>query len=237
MENSPDPAPSLLEVRGISKSFGAVRALQEVDFTLRAGEIHALLGENGAGKSTMIKVITGVFPRDAGIVRLGGEEVAPRSAKAALQAGIATVYQEVNCCRISRSRRTCSSTDSRCASASCGRRDAASRQDASHGLRPRYRRRRAARQLFRRHPARHRDCARGRSLRPRADPGRADGEPRPSRGRDLFGIMRQLAKRGIGIVFVSHFLDQVYEISDRITVLRNGRLVGSARPPRCRGSS
>ena len=96
MENSLDPAPSLLEVRGISKSFGAVRALQEVDFTLRAGEIHALLGENGAGKSTLIKVVTGVFPRDAGVVRLGGDEVAPRSAKAALEAGIATVYQEVN---------------------------------------------------------------------------------------------------------------------------------------------
>ena len=79
MENGLDPAPPLLEVRGISKSFGAVRALQEVDFTLRAGEIHALLGENGAGKSTLIKVITGVFPRDAGIVRLGdprGERIA-----------------------------------------------------------------------------------------------------------------------------------------------------------------
>src|SRR3954462_1793561 len=96
MENSPDSAASLLEVRGISKSFGAVRALQTVDFTLRAGEVHALLGENGAGKSTLIKVITGVFPRDAGIVRICGEEVAPRSAKAAVQAGIATVYQEVN---------------------------------------------------------------------------------------------------------------------------------------------
>ena len=96
METSFDPAPQLLEVRGISKSFGAVRALQEVDFTLRAGEIHALLGENGAGKSTLIKVITGVFPRDAGIVRISGDEIAPRSAKAALQAGIATVYQEVN---------------------------------------------------------------------------------------------------------------------------------------------
>src|SRR3954462_13652694 len=96
MNASPDPGPALLEVRGLSKSFGAVHALQEVDFTLRAGEIHALLGENGAGKSTLIKVITGVFPRDAGIVRISGEEVAPRSAKAALEAGVATVYQEVN---------------------------------------------------------------------------------------------------------------------------------------------
>ena len=91
-----DPGPALLEVRALSKSFGTLRALQEVDFTLRAGEIHALLGENGAGKSTLIKAVTGVFPRDAGIVRLGGAEVAPRSAKAAVDAGIATVYQEVN---------------------------------------------------------------------------------------------------------------------------------------------
>src|SRR5206468_8767562 len=90
------PGPALLEVRGLSKSFGTLRALQEVDFTLRAGEVHALLGENGAGKSTLIKVVTGIFARDAGIVRLGGVAVAPRSARAALDAGIATVYQEVN---------------------------------------------------------------------------------------------------------------------------------------------
>ena len=96
MDNGPDPAPALLEVRGISKSFGTLQALQGVDFTLRAGEIHALLGENGAGKSTLIKVVTGVFARDAGVVRLGGVDVAPRSAKAALDVGIATVYQEVN---------------------------------------------------------------------------------------------------------------------------------------------
>ena len=75
MNASPDPGPVLLEVRGLSKNFGVLRALQDVDFTLRAGEIHALLGENGAGKSTLIKVVTGVFARDAGIVRLDGVEV------------------------------------------------------------------------------------------------------------------------------------------------------------------
>ena len=89
MNAVPTLAPALLEVRGLSKSFGPLRALHEVDFTLRAGEIHALLGENGAGKSTLIKVVTGVFPRDAGVVRLDGAEVAPRSAKAAVDAGIA----------------------------------------------------------------------------------------------------------------------------------------------------
>src|SRR5258708_15287391 len=96
MDSGPGPARALLEVRGLSKSFGALRALEDVDFTLRAGEIHALLGENGAGKSTLIKVVTGVFARDSGVVRLDGVDIAPRSAKAALDAGIATVYQEVN---------------------------------------------------------------------------------------------------------------------------------------------
>src|SRR5881398_2932398 len=91
-----DQGSVLLEARALSKSFAGVRALDGIDFTLRAGEIHALLGENGAGKSTLIKVVTGVFARDAGIVRLAGTEIAPRSAKAALDTGIATVYQEVN---------------------------------------------------------------------------------------------------------------------------------------------
>src|SRR5258705_11782265 len=96
MNASSDHGSALLEVRALSKSFGTLRALQEVDFTLRAGEIHALLGENGAGKSTLIKAVTGVFPRDAGIVRLGSAEVAPRSAKAAVDAGVGTGYQGVN---------------------------------------------------------------------------------------------------------------------------------------------
>src|SRR5690349_16806129 len=86
----------LLEARALTKSFAGVRALDGVDFTLRAGEIHALLGENGAGKSTLIKTITGVVARDTGLVLLDGTEIAPRSPDAALKAGIATVYQEVN---------------------------------------------------------------------------------------------------------------------------------------------
>ena len=95
MNDTSAPRP-LLEVRGLAKSFAALRALDHVDFTLRPGEIHALLGENGAGKSTLIKVITGVLSRDAGTIRLDGDEIAPRTTKEALAAGIATVYQEVN---------------------------------------------------------------------------------------------------------------------------------------------
>ncbi|RXH22373.1 MULTISPECIES: sugar ABC transporter ATP-binding protein [Bradyrhizobium] len=227
MQNSLDPAASLLEVRGISKSFGAVHALQQVDFTLRAGEIHALLGENGAGKSTLIKVVTGVFPRDAGIVRISGEEIAPRSAKAALGAGIATVYQEVNLLP----------------NLSVAQNLFLDRQPMRFGIvREREMRRRAkalladfgldidvAAPLGNYSVAVQHVTAIARAVDLSARVLILD-EPTASLDRHeveiLFGIMRQLAGRGIGIVFVSHFLDQVYEISDRITVLRNGRLVG-----------
>src|SRR3954462_8474100 len=227
METSLDPAPPLLEVRGISKSFGAVRALQEVHFTLRAGEIHALLGENGAGKSTMIKVITGVFPRDAGIVRICREEVAQRSAKAAVQAGIATLYQE----------------GTLPPNRSLAQNLFLDRQPMRFGIVREGEMRRRAKALLAEFgldidvaaplgnysvAVQHVTAiARAIDLAAR---GLIRDEPTASLDRHeveiLFGIMRQLAKRGIGIVFVSHFLDQVYEISDRITVLRNGRLVG-----------
>src|SRR5215510_4751940 len=92
-----DPAShALLEIRNLSKSFPGVKALQGVDFTVRRGEVHALMGENGAGKSTLIKVLTGVFPRDGGTVRLDGVEIHPHSPKEAEAVGISTVYQEIN---------------------------------------------------------------------------------------------------------------------------------------------
>src|SRR4051812_18391104 len=86
----------LLTMRGIGKRFPGVVALQGVDYTVRAGEIHALLGENGAGKSTLIKVLTGVYQADAGETRLGGQVIHPETPKEAERAGISTVYQEVN---------------------------------------------------------------------------------------------------------------------------------------------
>src|SRR5213083_2841494 len=89
--NDANPTEALLRARGVSKSFPGVKALQEVDFTVRAGEVHGLMGENGAGKSTLIKVLTGVYPRDGGTVRLEGAEIHPRSPKEAELMGISTV--------------------------------------------------------------------------------------------------------------------------------------------------
>ena len=90
-----DPAP-LLQARGLRKAFRGVVALDAVDFTLRRGEVHALMGENGAGKSTLLKVLTGAHPRDAGEILLGGKLVHPRSPADAQRLGISTVYQEIN---------------------------------------------------------------------------------------------------------------------------------------------
>ena len=87
---------ALLSAQGIDKSFFGVKVLDGVDFSLRGGEIHALLGENGAGKSTLVKILTGAYRRDAGTMRLDGTDVEPRSVAEAQDLGIGTVYQEVN---------------------------------------------------------------------------------------------------------------------------------------------
>ena len=91
---------SVLEMRGICKEFPGVRALHNVDFTLREGEIHALMGENGAGKSTLIKVLTGVYPKNAGEIYMKGasKPVSIKSPQDAQKMGISTVYQEITLC-------------------------------------------------------------------------------------------------------------------------------------------
>jgi ribose transport system ATP-binding protein len=88
--------PPLLELTGIKKSFGGVEALRSVDFTLRAGEIHGLVGENGAGKSTLMKIIAGVHADFTGTMRLDGKPVRFRSARDALDAGVGMVHQELS---------------------------------------------------------------------------------------------------------------------------------------------
>src|SRR3972149_9048459 len=88
----------ILTMNSISKSFPGVNALEDVDFTLKRGEIHALIGENGAGKSTLIKVLTGVEHPDAGSIELDGKIVQVRSPRHSQEIGISTVYQEINLC-------------------------------------------------------------------------------------------------------------------------------------------
>ena len=226
MSDAPDPGP-LLEIRGLSKSFGVVRVLHEVDLVLRAGEIHALLGENGAGKSTLIKCVTGVHGRDAGEVRLAGKPIAPRTTEEAVAEGLATVYQEVNLLP----------------NLSVAQNLFLGRQPTRFGVvRGAEMRRRGAellrgfgleidlgRPLGSYSVAIQHVCAIARAVDLSARVLILD-EPTASLDAHevgvLLDVMRQLAARGLAILFVTHFLDQVYAVSDRITVLRNGRLVG-----------
>ena len=219
---------SLLELRGIGKNFPGVVALANVDFTVRAGEIHALLGENGAGKSTLIKVLTGVHPADAGEIRLAGQLIRPGAPKEAEQLGISTVYQEVNLVP----------------SLSIAENITLGRQPGRFGLLNwRAIRRRARAALARLEVECDVDAELGSlsvALQQMVAIARAlDTSARllvldePTASLDehevaeLFGIMRKLRADGLGIVFVTHFLDQVYAVTDRLTVLRNGQLVGA----------
>jgi monosaccharide-transporting ATPase len=220
-------ATPLLEIIGLTKGFPGVKALDAVDFALQRGEIHALMGENGAGKSTLIKVLTGVFPRDAGDTRLEGHVIAPRSPREAESLGISTVYQEVNLIpHLSVAEDICLGRQptwfgvirwgaiARRARAALARLDLSldvSRQLSSYSI--------AIQQLV----------AIARALDISAKLLILD-EPTSSLDRteveELFKKLRKLRDGGLGIIFITHFLDQVYEISDSITVLRNGCRVG-----------
>ncbi|HVW19800.1 MAG TPA: sugar ABC transporter ATP-binding protein [Opitutaceae bacterium] len=218
---------AVLEASGITKRFPGVTALEGVAFAARAGEVHALMGENGAGKSTLIKVLTGVHPRDGGEVRVGGRPIRPRSPREAEAAGIATVYQEVNLI-----------PDLSVAENIClGRQPGRAGFIAWGGVR---RRARAAlarlgleldvdRILSACSIAVQQLVAVARALDVSARVLILD-EPTSSLDerevKELFAVIRKLRSEGMAVVFVTHFLDQVYGISDRITVLRNGRLVG-----------
>ncbi|MGY0710774.1 galactofuranose ABC transporter, ATP-binding protein YtfR [Azospirillum argentinense] len=229
-DSTPTASPPLLAIRGLSKAFLGVQALDGVDFTVRHGEIHALLGENGAGKSTLIKTLTGVYQRDAGTVTLEGRAIAPRGVEEAQRLHIGTVYQEVNLLP----------------NLSVAENLFLGRQPMRFGLVDRGAMRRRARAVL---------IPYGLSLDVTAPLGRFSvatqqivaiaravdmsakvlilDEPTASLDAQevavLFKVLRTLRSRGIGIVFVTHFLDQVYALCDRITVLRNGRLVGERR--------
>jgi galactofuranose transport system ATP-binding protein len=226
----------LLSARGVTKGFPGVKALDGVNFTVRRGEIHALMGENGAGKSTLIKVLTGVYQRDAGEMTMDRQSINPHSPQDAEACGISTVYQEVNLVPF------LSVAENICLG----------RQQTRFGfIRWKQIRERAEKALARLgiqidvgEPvasysiALQQLIAIARALDVDArllildEPTSSLDEGEVAR---LFDILRQLKEQGLGIVFVTHFLDQVYAVSDRITVLRNGRFVGeyeAAKLPR-----
>ena len=217
----------ILQAKNITKTFQGVKALDDAELTLRAGEIHALMGENGAGKSTLIKVLTGVFPPNSGVINFESKPIESRSPMEAEAAGISTVYQEVNLIP------TMSIVDN----------ILLGRQPSRFGcLRKGAMKKRAIAALAR--------------LGLDLDVGSALGScslaiqqmvaiaraldiqskvlilDEPTSSLDerevefLFQILRKLRDDGMAILFVTHFLDQVYAVSNRITVLRNGRFVG-----------
>ncbi len=218
---------SVLEMHGIYKSFPGVKALQNVDFYLREGEIHALMGENGAGKSTLIKVLTGVYGKDAGEIYLKGHSgpVRIHSPQNAQNAGISTVYQEISLCpnlsvaeNIFIGRGKGMRVSWKQMNSDAGRLLTSldipakpTQQLASCSI--------AVQQMVAIARAVDMDCR----VLILDEPTSSLDESEVAK---LFRLMRQLRERGVGIIFVTHFLDQVYEVCDRITVLRNGQLVG-----------
>lgn len=230
-----EPNNDLVTMKGISKSFPGVQALENVDFSLRSGEIHALVGENGAGKSTLIKVLTGVERPDSGFITLAGAEVTIRSPQHAQALGISTVYQEINLCP-----------------------NLTVAENIMIGREPR----RFGRILWKTMNAQARKILQGLdvdvdvtqplgsysvAIQQMAAIARALeissarllilDEPTSSldahETKQLFKVMLKLrggngnGSPGMAIIFITHFINQVYEIADRITVLRNGRLVGT----------
>ena len=218
---------AVLEMRGISKFFPGVKALQNVDFTLRAGEIHALMGENGAGKSTLIKVLTGVYEKDAGDIYIAGHDgaVSIRRPQDAQRCGISTVYQEITLCPnltvaenmyIARTPGSFTSWKKMNAGArrlldELGIPAEPGRQLGDYSI--------AVQQMVAIARAVDMDC----KVLILDEPTSSLDEQEVAK---LFRLMRDLKAKGVGIIFVTHFLDQVYEVCDRITVLRDGQLVG-----------
>lgn len=220
---------SILEMRHIYKTFPGVKALQDVDFTLKKGEIHALMGENGAGKSTLIKVLTGVEEFETGEIMIDGfdQPIINRSPQDAQQRGISTVYQEINLCP----------------NLSVAENLFIGREPRKGGLIDWKTMNLKARELLKSLDinadvtmtidnysiAIQQMIAIARAVDMSAKVLILD-EPTSSLDDNevekLFNLMRKLKSEGVGIVFVTHFLEQVYAVCDKITVLRNGQLVG-----------
>ena len=220
-------ASPIIEFAGITKRFGGIHALREVSFSIPRGEVHALVGENGAGKSTLIRICGGIFPPDAGSIRFDGQEVRFQSAQDARRAGISIVHQEIPM---------------------CPHLTAAQNVFLGHEL-PQRNGLIDWREVNRRTQALFDQLQA--DIPPRAVVGKLPiakqqlieiaqalnaqskllimDEPTSALGKQetdyLFTIIRQLKAQGLTIVYVSHRLEEVFEIADRITVLRDGQYI------------
>jgi galactofuranose transport system ATP-binding protein len=218
----------LLAAKGIEKRFPGVRSLAGVDLQVRAGEVHALMGQNGAGKSTLIKVLTGVYRRDGGTITFEGRDFSPTSPGDALKKGISTIYQEVNLVPtltvaenlfLGRAPRRWYGIDWRAVRSKA--REVLAQFDLKIDIdQPLASMSTAVQQLVSIARAVDTDARLIIMDEPTSSLDAHESEV-------LFGIIDRLKARGLAIIFVTHFLEQVYRVSDRITVLRNGALVGT----------
>ncbi len=217
----------ILSMKRITKTFPGVKALSGVDFRLFKGEVHAIMGQNGAGKSTLVKVLTGVHGQDSGDIELEGRRIRPDSPLAAQKLGINSVYQEVNLCP----------------NLSVAENIFAGRQPMSFGGIDWRRMARRSEEILKRLSivvdvtqalssysiAIQQMVAIARVLDISSKILILD-EPTSSLDESeveqLFKVIRSLRDEGLAIIFITHFLDQTFEISDRITVLKNGEFVG-----------
>lgn len=224
-ELQPEP---LLALTGVDKRYGGVQALRDVAFDVQAGEVHALLGENGAGKSTLIKIIAGAVSRDAGTIKWRGEEIEITSPADAMRFGIQVIFQQLNVVpdltvaenlTLGRERSTLGFIDRdntrRSAQAALERLGVTLRLNrTARGLRV------AEKQLIEIARAISSDVSVLLMDEPTASLGEQEVE-------HLFEVIRDLRNRGIGIIYISHRLEEVLGIADRITVLRDGQKIGT----------
>src|SRR3954454_13763779 len=217
----------LLEMRGVVKEFPGVRALDGVDLEVEAGEVHCLLGQNGAGKSTLIKVLSGAHRADSGEIHWKGERVSFPNPVAALRAGLATIYQELDLVD----------------GLSVAENIFLGHEPAMLGFSKRRQMNAAASELLGR--LGHRDIRPGRDVGSLPAAGKQvvsmaralshDAQliimDEPSAVLDsgevanLFRVIRQLTAAGVAVIYISHRLDEIRDVGDRVTVLKDGRTV------------
>ena len=219
----------LIKMQGINKSFGPVKVLEGVDFELERGEIHALMGENGAGKSTLMKILTGIYPSDAGQIFVDGREVHVHSPKEAEALGIAIIHQELNLIR------ELSVMDNMF----LGREKSRGGMLKSAEMRALCREYLALLGITNIDPDQESgtlsigqqqmvEIAKALSLN--AQVLIMDEPTAALSNREievLFKLMRDLKSRGVGIVYVSHRMEEIFQVCDRISVLRDGQFVGT----------